>query len=134
MQVDGIEAKDSPGYFYAYVQGNLEGNGVDDADTFVFLTSDGLQDQYVTVMVQAENVGSLLDARVTLYDEDGSTIIAETETNSAYGGADPILYDVPIGPDTSYVFVHIEPELVGDHPESNKYWARMVAYTTPVFE
>ena len=81
----------------------------------------GLDGKYLHVFVDAQARGSLLDAKVTVYGDDQSTVIAEATTNDFDGGADPHLFNVELGDESSITIVVEADERSVAHPLANWY-------------
>ena len=88
---------------------NRLGEDGDMLDSFAINVSDvPFGTKYLDVFVMAEQYGSLLDAKVTIYGADGTTVIHEATTNTYNGDKDPEFIGLEL-PEESF-FVVVEPE------------------------
>ena len=126
------ESDSTPDYFSTDAWGEIEADGNDcykiDGDE----VSGGLAGKYITVTIQAQDLGSLLDANITIYDEDGSELASATE-DLERGSADPAIRDLALD-DERFVTVCVGAEDRGDVDESNYYVMATRTYIEPLYE
>lgn len=105
---NGAPLELDPDNFYVTVSNSLGIDG-DMLDSWAInVGSVPKSDKYVDIFVIAEQYGSLLDAKVTVYAGDGSTVLAEFGSNDFDGGADPELKGLEVTEDD--IFVVVEPD------------------------
>jgi hypothetical protein len=106
------ESTTTAGFYSARLAGSMPAG--DDADVFEINTDDlpALQNQYLTVLVQGQSVGSLLDAKFTIVDENDEEIVVAS-SDPETGSADPGIRDLELMTDGPY-FVRVEAESRGE--------------------
>ena len=131
-EVAMTESTTTPGYFFGSAWGVLEGG--EDVDNWKVLASDvggSLDGQYLSVYVQAEQIGSLLDAKLVIYAEDAETILAEETINPVNSSADPEVWDIQLD-DLGAVYISIESESVDDSDLANGYLLTARTHSEPI--
>jgi hypothetical protein len=134
-ELDITESKTTSGYYYAYVGGTLDAS--DDIDAFHVSASDvggTLDGMYVSFLVQAYEVGSLLDAKVTIYSADGSTVLDSTSVSEVTGSNDPAAVDVEVPSGVDDVYIAVEVESADANPDANQYIGEVQIYSKPQYE
>ncbi|MDP6934841.1 MAG: hypothetical protein QGG40_18110, partial [Myxococcota bacterium] len=118
------ESSNTDGYYYARAAGHLDS---DDTDSFRLIGGevDGLDGKYVNVTLDSEIYGSLLDAKLVLYDAERTVLIEET--TSSLAGEDPAIVNYEVdGVDSLYVSV--EAESGDDLETANSYFMIVTVY------
>lgn len=125
------ESSNFPGLYAGYTSGTLDGTDV--ADNYRAESSDagGFDSRYLSVYIQAAQVGSLLDAKVTVYDQDGNVLESATDQPDDASAADPEIWDLDLSGVDS-VNIMVEPESQGDATGSNYYIMGVVVYDSPI--
>ncbi len=72
-------------------------------------SSGGLVGRYANVFVFSEQFGWGVDAKVTVYADDGTTVLATATSNDFNSGADPVIVDLELD-DLDSIYVVVEPE------------------------
>jgi hypothetical protein len=106
----------------------------DPADWFKLDKADvgGFDGKYVSVVVQAQTIGSLLDAKVKLVDPDGNTVVeASVDADDASIG-DPTIVDFEIEADTN-LFVVVEADGRDGPDTACNYLVGIYVGADPVF-
>jgi hypothetical protein len=130
--IDMEESTSTAGYYYGAAWGVIEGE--EDLDNWKVLADDlggTLDGQYLSVYIQAEQIGSLLDAKIIVYDEDAKTVLAEETVNPASASADPEIWDLQLG-DIDAVYISVESESVDASDLANGYLMSVNINGTPL--
>ncbi len=120
------ESSSSPGFFYATFGGGLDEEG-DESDNFMFRSSDtdGLDGKYLSVMVNTAVYGSLLDAKLTVYEDLGqgkfSPLTEVLLDPSGESMDDPKVLDLELENDNS-IYIAIEHENADDEVAISHYY------------
>jgi hypothetical protein len=126
------ESDSTPDLFITDAWGEIEDGGTDcykiDGDE----VSGGLDGKYLSVLVQAQDLGSLLDANIVVYGDDGAEIVSSTE-DLERSSPDPAIRDHELG-DQRFVIVCIGAESRGEADESNYYVMGTQTYIEPIYE
>jgi len=129
-----MDEADAGDYWYARIGGQL---GVDDAlDSVKVLAADvnggSLDGLYLNVNISAESYGSLLDAKIEIYN--GDTLLGEASTNDFDSGADPVLKDLLLTDmDSVYIVLTSEGDQTGTPDEANNYFGMVSVSVDPIF-
>ena len=94
-------------------------------------TGSTLDAQYLSVYIQAEQIGSLLDAKVIVYDEDAKTVLAEETINPSSASADPEIWDLQLT-DIDAVYISVESESVDESDLANGYLMTVRVNSSPI--
>ena len=114
----------------------------DPADNFVIEADDvggTLEGQYLSVLVDTARLGSTLDAKLTIYDADTTTVLAESSLDENVGHVDdPVVADLLIpddGTTRSRVYISITEEN-GDEAGAPGYahYGAVLLFSEPLFE
>jgi hypothetical protein len=124
-----VESEATPGFFYTRLGGTLTFE--DELDAWTIRASDcgGFDGRMMNFAVDAANYGSLLDPKLTVYDEDGTTVLAE-ETGNLTGTAegDPWVVDFALPAGSEKIYVVIEAESMDSADTANFYYAFPYVY------
>jgi hypothetical protein len=129
------ESTSTAGFYYAAMAGEV-GTGSDPADCFHLAAGDAggdLGDMYVSILLQAYEVGSLLDGRITVYGEDGAEEIGSATTSDVTGSPDAAAVDVQVPSGEQDVYVCIEPESADAYANANQYVVEFTVYGKPSY-
>jgi hypothetical protein len=125
-----------PDNYYGRMTGTVGAAG-DSIDCYSVSGSDvggSLDGIYFSVQTQAMEVGSLLDPEITIYGDDGSTVLA-SETESAEGDSpDAGVTDLEIPDGENAVYVCVEAQSSDGFADANQYVLAFAAAPDPVFE
>ena len=127
------ESTNTAGYYYGRGTGMIDTD--DERDSYRIDAGDvggSLGGMYLSVELQAEGIGSFLDAKVVIYDEDTKTVLTEASVNPSNNEVDPHVLDLEISGDPTQVFVSVEPESQGEVGASNHYIFIAYLYSEPV--
>ncbi len=91
------------------ISGSLPTLDTTDIVTFTKNDAGGTNGRYLNVQLQAIDVGSLLDARVTVYGADGTTVLADSSDHPLTGSPDPHIVDF-VMPDEDRIYVRLDAE------------------------
>jgi hypothetical protein len=129
------ESDTTAGYYYGYVAGTLDAS--DDIDAYHVSAADvggTLEGMYVSFLVQAAEVGSLLDAKVTIYSSDGSTVLESTSVSDITGSDDPAAVDVEVPAGVDDVYIAVEVESSDANPDANQYIGEIQIFAETQYE
>jgi hypothetical protein len=130
------ESDTVPGYFFGRMTGAVGASG-DDADCFTVSATDVGDDMdgtYLLARTQATTVGSLLDPKITVYEDDGSTVIVSATTSDQDGSADAGVTDIEIPDDQTAVYVCVEAESADAYADANQYILQLEVSPEPLFD
>ena len=122
------ESTSTAGFFYNRTVGTLGPGDLEDNFAMISADVDGLGGKLLSVEIQAEGVGSLLDPMLTVYDGDTDEVLVELEVDPDGLAADPRLLDFEIPGDPGSVIIMFEAEDTGAVTESNFYM--FIAYVS----
>ena len=134
-QLDATESTTTTGYFYGRGRGEMSSS---DSVDYWYIDSDdvgGFDGKYLSVAIQASEIGSQLDAKVVVYDEDGTELASASFDPEDGAVLDGELRDLLLEVDYNRVYVGIEAESV-DESESlaNFYAFGYSIYDQPIYE
>ena len=91
---------------------------------------DGLDGKYLSVILHGMSYGSLLDSKMTIYDEDGNVLETAT-TNSFDNGPDPAIENLEMGAHDK-IYIVIEPESGSEHGKAHNYFVSVNVTLAPM--
>jgi hypothetical protein len=101
--------------------GNTIGVEGDVLDSWTIYVGDvPFSTKYLDLFVMSEQIGGQIDTKVTIYEEDGSTVLYSTSTNDFDGGMDPELIGLELTTDSIFVVVETEGE-ASPNADANYY-------------
>lgn len=120
------ESSSTPGYYYGWFVGELNPGGLpgDTLDSLRISASSvggSTKGKTLTVTLGAQLHGSLLDAKITVYGSDGSTVLTTQLDNDFDSTGDPII-ELPLTENHGTLYIAIEAEDYGDAEGSNSYF------------
>ncbi len=118
----------SGGLWYGFMSGEIDTTDIlpDERDSYRITTGDtggSLDGKLLSVVLQAESVGGKLDAAITVYGSDATTVLATATTNDFDSGADPAIIDLVLSGVTSSIYVVVEAEDASMIAGANQYTA-----------
>ncbi len=130
------ESTTFPGYYFGTMTGAV-GVAGDDVDCFAVNASDvggTLDGMYLAARTQAMTVGTLVDTEITVYESDGTTVLANETESDLTGSADAGTTDLEIPDDQSVVYICVEAQSADSYAPANQYLLALEVSPEPVFE
>jgi len=127
------ESTNTPGYFYGSFPGALDSPD-DESDNFKVLADDtnGLDGKYLSVYIETSMQGSMLDAKVTVYEDTGGATFVEiaSATVSPLGEFmdDPAVFDLELENDNN-IYIAVEHESGMADADASHYFFGSVRVT-----
>jgi hypothetical protein len=125
-----------PDNYYGTMTGAV-GAGADSVDCYSVSANDvggSLDGIYFSARTQAMEMGSLLDPEITIYGEDGTTVLASATDSAQWDSPDAGLTDLEIPSSQDAVFVCVEAQSSDSFPDANQYVLAVLTSPGPVFE
>ncbi len=131
------ESSNTAGYYYGIFAGALD-SADDDSDNFKVLADDtnDLDGKYLSVYVETEMHGSLLDAQVTVYEDTGGATFVELASVTVHpdgdSGDDPAIFDLELESDNN-IYIEVSHETGTEEAAvSHFYFGEVIVYDKPV--
>jgi len=130
------ESTTTSGYYYGICAGALDSTD-DSSDNFSLTAADtdGLSGKYLSVYVETAMFGSLLDAQLSIYeDDDGTMTLLDTALIDPGGASadDPAVHDLLLASDNDIYFAIEHETGAADADAARFYFAQAVVYDTPI--
>jgi hypothetical protein len=117
----------TPGFYY--MRGGSDMSETDLTDSWVIRSAEvgGFEDRVLDVAAISQGYGSEADVMITIYDEDGETVLATINDNTDYSiSTDPAVAAWPLPADSDTIYIVVEAEELGPDEMANYYY--MTAY------
>jgi len=125
-----------PDNYYGTMTGAV-GAGADAIDCYSVSGADvggSLDGLYFSAQTQAMEVGSLLDPEITIYGDDGTTVLASATDSAQWDSPDAGVTDLEIPDGEDAVHVCVEAQSSDSFPDANQYELAILTSPDPVFE
>ena len=114
--------------WFGYLAGGINtlDNPVDELDSWRITaggTGGSLDGKVLNIVLQSQGLGQMLDTAITIYADDGSTVLTSSTSNSFDDNGDPAIEGFEIDADTTSIYVVVEAEDAMDVPDANQYLA-----------
>ncbi|MFH1462986.1 MAG: hypothetical protein ABIO70_01230 [Pseudomonadota bacterium] len=120
------ESTTTEGFYYAIFAGALD-EEIDASDNFMFRSSDtnGLDGKYLSVMLDTDVMGSTLDAKITLFEDQGGAnfveIASATVDPDGVAADSPCVFDYELTSDNN-IYITVENENLADPAGPGHYY------------
>ncbi|MCK6504389.1 PPC domain-containing protein [Myxococcota bacterium] len=114
--------------WYGYMVGGINAMGIpaDELDSWRISsagTGGSLDGKILNIVLQSKGVGQFLDAAITVYEDDGTTVLTSASSNTFDDNGDPAIESFEIDSDTASIYVVVEAEDAAMVPDANQYLA-----------
>ena len=130
------ESDNLAGYYFGTMTGAVDVVG-DTRDCFAVSASGvggSLDGTYLAARTQAMTAGTLVDTEITVYQDDGTTVLANETESDLTGSPDAGVTDLALPDDQSSVFVCVEAESADSYAPANQYMLELEISPEPVFD
>ena len=136
-QLSMAESSSTNDYWYGRFSGALDDSD-DAADNFYVSSDDvgGLAGTYLSVHLETERQGSLLDGKISVYKDlgDGTFELLGEASTDPKGSGDPAVWDLALKEDAD-IYITVEHDTKGDVGEPSHYYLGTVdIYTSTLFQ